>query len=249
MDAGASASAEAVRRRRRTRLRRLLALSISVAATVAVVAARRSGWVPTQPAAGEVALGAGAALALVLVWPDRSGRWSAGAAGERATARALAGAEDDGYVILHDQRLPGQRWNLDHLLIGPPGVVVIETKQWAVPVRVARRRRPAVLRHYEWQVEAVERVLGPAQVPVRQFLCVHGAKVQRRWWARGAPVGDGAHLRRWMRRLPRRLSASEVENLALVARRTFVSDATGERHTHARTAGPDRALVERSSEW
>lgn len=162
-----------------------------------------------------------AAAVAVVLWPSGAGRWAAGAAGERATALALAGVEDDGWTVLHDVRLPGRRWNLDHLLVGPPGIVIVETKQWATPVRVARRHRPAVLRPVEWQVEEVERAVRRPEVPVRLFLCVHGASVRRRWWARRAPVGDGTHLRRWLRRLPRALGPGDVAGLARVVRRTF----------------------------
>lgn len=163
-----------------------------------------------------------AAAVVVGLWPSRAGRWAAGATGERTTARALAGVEAEGWTVLHDLGRRDRRWNLDHLLVGPPGLVVVETKQWATPVRVARRRRPAVLRSVEWQVEAVERAVGRPDVPVHQFLCVHGAAVRRRWWARRAPVGDGAHLRRWLRRLPGALGREEVHDLVTIVRSTFV---------------------------
>jgi hypothetical protein len=146
-----------------------------------------------------------AVVALVATaWPGRrAGRWASGAAGERRTAAALEGLEADGWTVLHDVRLPGRRWNLDHVLLGPPGVVVVESKQWRTPVRV-RRRRPRIWQErVGWQVEAVEAAVG-GRLPVHGFLCVHGAAVRRSTWtgARWAPVGDGPHLRRWLRRLP-----------------------------------------------
>lgn len=50
---------------------------------------------------------------------------------EPATARALAGLADVGCELLHDRRWPGTRTgNLDHLVVGPGGVFVVDTKCW-----------------------------------------------------------------------------------------------------------------------
>ena len=142
--------------------------------------------------------------AVIVAWPGRrAGRWAAGAAGERRTAEALHGVEREGWAVLHDVRLRGRRWNLDHVLVGPGGVVVVETKQWRTPVRALRRHPRIVEERVGWQVDALRTATG-GRVAVHGFLCVHGAPV-RRWrltGARWAPVGDGRHLRRWLRRLP-----------------------------------------------
>lgn len=145
-----------------------------------------------------------AIAALVAAWPSRkAGRWAAGAAGERATARALDGVEREGYTVLHDVHLEGRRWNLDHVLLGPAGVVLVESKQWRRPVTVHRRWPKVVEERVGWQIDAVSAALG-GDAAVHGFVCVHGARVKRRWWAgaRNAPIGDGRHLRRWLRRLP-----------------------------------------------
>ena len=141
---------------------------------------------------------------VVAAWPGRrAGRWAAGAAGERRTAAALEGLEAEGWTVLHDVRLARRRWNLDHVLLGAPGVVVVETKQWRDPVRIVRRHPRIWDERVAWQVNAVAEAVGP-DTPVHGFLCVHGAPVRRWWWtgARWAPVGDPRHLRRWLRRLP-----------------------------------------------
>jgi hypothetical protein len=57
--------------------------------------------------------------------------WRRGAAGERRTARLLGPLERYGWAILHDLALPGSRANLDHLVIGPGGVFVIDSKQYS----------------------------------------------------------------------------------------------------------------------
>jgi hypothetical protein len=56
--------------------------------------------------------------------------WRRGAVGERRTARLLGPLERHGWAILHDLALPGSRANLDHLMIGPGGVFVIDSKQY-----------------------------------------------------------------------------------------------------------------------
>ena len=161
----------------------------------------RAGWSPAF-------LAAVATTGLVVAaWPSRAGRWAAGAAGERATARALDGIDDEGWAVLHDVRLPGRRWNLDHVLVGPAGVVIVDSKQWRTPLTVRRRWPRVVEEHVGWQIDAVAAVLrdsGQRDTAVHGFVCVHGAAVRRTWWtgARNAPIGDARHLRRWLRRLP-----------------------------------------------
>ena len=61
--------------------------------------------------------------------PDASA-WRRGAAGERRTARLLGPLERQGWAVLHDLAVPGSRANLDHLVIGPGGVFVIDSKQY-----------------------------------------------------------------------------------------------------------------------
>ena len=98
--------------------------------------------------------------------------WRRGAAGERRTARLLDPLERHGWAVLHDLAVPGSRANIDHLVIGPGGVFVIDSKQYrgrhgarvpwgkvvtqGVPV-VAARRLPSML----CQLPAV---LGPERV-------------------------------------------------------------------------------------
>lgn len=61
-----------------------------------------------------------------------AGAWAAGADGERRVAAALAPLPTE-WLVLHDRLLmPGLAdSNLDHLLVGPAGVVLIDAKNWA----------------------------------------------------------------------------------------------------------------------
>lgn len=62
--------------------------------------------------------------------------WEKGAEGEVAVARALE-ALPEGWVALHDLAWPGrQRANLDHVVVGPGGVFIVDAKNWSGRVEV-----------------------------------------------------------------------------------------------------------------
>jgi hypothetical protein len=75
--------------------------------------------------------GCGAALMLVLAFidapPHHVERWRQGAEGERRTARSLRGLSKADWQVIHDVDVG--RGNIDHVLVGPAGVFVLETKQ------------------------------------------------------------------------------------------------------------------------
>src|SRR6478735_12731586 len=62
----------------------------------------------------------------------QAGAWSAGADGERRVAAALD-VLPPGWHVHHDRLLrPGRtRTNLDHIVIGPSGLYLVDTKNWA----------------------------------------------------------------------------------------------------------------------
>ena len=58
-------------------------------------------------------------------------RYERGAHGEEVTAAALAGLPA-GWTVLHDVAWPDRKLaNIDHVVVGPPGVFVIDSKNWA----------------------------------------------------------------------------------------------------------------------
>jgi len=102
----------------------------------AVVAVGLTAWMLATQALPQLAALAGITVAAGLAWllrfhvsPDTLA-WRRGAAGERRTARLLAPLERRGWAVLHDLAIPGSQANLDHLVIGPGGVVVIDSKQY-----------------------------------------------------------------------------------------------------------------------
>jgi hypothetical protein len=63
--------------------------------------------------------------------------WQRGAEGEEATANALAQLPSGTWTVFHDVKWPGRRYaNVDHIVVGPPGVFVIDSKNWSGQVAV-----------------------------------------------------------------------------------------------------------------
>ncbi|MDP9371836.1 MAG: NERD domain-containing protein, partial [Chloroflexota bacterium] len=60
----------------------------------------------------------------------RAARFGAGARGEDALARTLRRELDDEWTLYRNLRLPGRRADLDAVLTGPPGVVLLENKAY-----------------------------------------------------------------------------------------------------------------------
>ena len=60
--------------------------------------------------------------------PERPTSWQQGAAGEEAVGRRFERLIREGFAVLHDRRKPGSRWNIDHIVVGPQGVYVIDAK-------------------------------------------------------------------------------------------------------------------------
>ena len=66
----------------------------------------------------------------------KADQWERGAQGERETAAALAGLPA-GWTVLHDVAWPDRQLaNIDHVVVGPPGVFVIDTKNWSGRIEV-----------------------------------------------------------------------------------------------------------------
>jgi len=131
----------------------------------------------------------GLVAAALVAWrlrfrPSEQARaWQRGAHGERQTARLLNRLGRDGYVVLHDLAMPGSPANVDHLVIGPSGVFLIDSKQWTGSVQQGadglvwhnHYRLDRTLATIRWQAETLGPLLG---IPAAPLLCVHGAHVQ-----------------------------------------------------------------------
>jgi hypothetical protein len=152
---------------------------------------RSLAWrVPLIVAAGLPWAGlVGLAVAVLVGWrlrfrPSEQARtWQRGAQGERRTARLLRRLARVGFVVFHDLAVPGFQANVDHLVIGPTGVFVIDSKQWTGNVHQGadgliwhnHYRLDRTLETVRWEAETIGRMLGTRAAAL---LCVHGAHVQ-----------------------------------------------------------------------
>jgi hypothetical protein len=183
---GASAHAE-YRRRRATEL---AAWTHSLPwRVVAMVAASMTSWLAAAHVVAHLAAPAGVTVAVGLGWLLRfrvapaTLAWQRGAAGELRTARLLAPLERQGWAVLHDLAIPGSAANIDHLVIGPGGVVVVDTKQYRGQLRLdqdgllwhGRRLLVSALRTTLWEADQADEVLGVADIDVAAIIAVHGA--------------------------------------------------------------------------
>jgi hypothetical protein len=134
-----------------------------------------------MPAGGSQAVQA-VRSALDAVWVGkqrdrRSARHRAGCKGERAVCAALSRLATQGYHHLDDLRWradPESKANLDHLVVGPSGVFVVDAKNWAgrVEVRGTNAFHNGVpcddrLIALGWLTHRVEEVLLAAGIAVR----------------------------------------------------------------------------------
>ncbi|MGI5274151.1 nuclease-related domain-containing protein [Nonomuraea sp. CA-218870] len=157
--------------------------------------------------------------------------WRKGAAGERATARRLRTLELAGYTVLHDLAIPHSNANIDHLVIGPTGVFVIDSKKWhrRTTVRAATGtlwigRTPinAVVRPVLFEVRRAGEVLSQAtgrHVEVLAVIAVHGPRLPRyrAITAHGVTLLRATRLVGWITRHPHRYDTAEVSTLTTAA--------------------------------
>jgi len=102
-----------------------------------------------------------------------------GSADERA-AVALEALPRERWRVLHDVPWPGRpREVIEHVVVGPAGVFVIDTKTWSGTVtvragvlRLDKYSRQGALTHVEEAARAVSAHLRTARCPVRPVLCL-----------------------------------------------------------------------------
>jgi hypothetical protein len=176
------------------------------------------------PHGGLVGLAAAALVAWRLRFrPSEQARtWQRGATGERHTARLLDRLTRDGYVVFHDLAVPGSPANVDHLVIGPTGLFVIDSKQWTGSVQQGadglawHNHYPLdrTLETVRWEAETMSRLLG---THIAALLCVHGANVHGGGLHTQGVAIVPAYLLRSALGYDRVLSDADVELLATTA--------------------------------
>jgi hypothetical protein len=156
--------------------------------------------------------------------------WRRGAVGERRTARLLGQLELHGWAVLHDLAVPRSQANIDHLLIGPGGVFVIDSKQFRGRLQLDPSGRlwhgsfplaPA-LRAVSFEADQTAQVLTDPDVVVVPVMAIHGTQVP---WGKvvmdGVRVVPARRLPSMLRQLPAVLGPERVAAVAGQARIRF----------------------------
>jgi len=143
---------------------------------------------------------------VLLVWGGRRlGNFLKGAKGEEWVAHELAFLNAD-YTVFNGLRLAGGKQNFDHIVVGPSGVFVVETKNWKGSVEFRNGRlyaggkepsRPPLR-----QVKAATAELvaflgdsGKGGVPVHPLLCFISTRLPEEVMnVNGVVVCSGARL-------------------------------------------------------
>ena len=174
---------------------------------------------------------AGVGIVAQQLVPRQSTRaWATGAEGEVRTAKFLDPLASEGFVVMHDLRIPMSMANIDHLVIGPTGVFVVETKNIAGTLKVRggdatiAGRRIGVVDEVESELDAVWNAIGATleerDLVLQPVICAHRAGLP--WFrsrAAGIPIVSGRGLVRLIRGQPEVLSPDEVSDLREIAER------------------------------
>jgi Nuclease-related domain len=171
-----------------------------------------------------------------------------GAIGEEATAMELSVLTAKGWTVFHDVRWPGRSFaNVDHVVIGAPGIFVIDSKNWngriAIRDGVLRqngyRREPAVAGATEaaLAVAQLTDVVAPNRVlPVLCFVRDEPLS----GWARDVIVCSSSNLVQMLESRPNVLTAAQVRDASLQLDALLSPRATGTRPARSRSHAPRR---------
>lgn len=157
--------------------------------------------------------------------------WFSGAVGERRVGALLSRLERaGGWHVLHSVPVGMRGADIDHVVVGPPGVVTINTKHhpgqrvWvgARSVLVAGSRQP-YLRSSEHEAQRAAALLTATlgrPVPVQAAIVVVGAaSLTIKESPPSVTVIDARRLLRWLERRPAVLDAHRVAEIAAAAAR------------------------------
>lgn len=139
------------------------------------------------------------------------GAWRKGAIGEQAVGRRLDRLPHERWAVVHDVTIGSRGANLDHLVIGAPGVFAVNTKHLSGTVTVYDR---AILRNGQKtdfvvkalrEARTVQSRMGAAlgrPVPVWSVIVVMGARMAVRSRPANLTVLDAWDVPQWFVHLP-----------------------------------------------
>lgn len=166
--------------------------------------------------------------------PRRALAFAHGAEGEERTAQTLGGL-GAGWTVWHDLHWPGRpRANIDHVVIGPGGVFVVDSKHWSgtVTVIAGRVRQNGHVRETEVAAIgeaslAVARLVPAYADSVSGVLClVRDEPVRGR--SRDVLMCSTATLVEMLESRPARLTPYDIERIATTLQRAMRTYAVSE---------------------
>jgi hypothetical protein len=163
--------------------------------------------------------------------------------GERATAAVLDELPSGQWRVLHDVPWPGRpRANIDHIVIGPAGVFVVDSKNWSGAISVrggvlrqGRYAREGAVAASEQAARAVARMLRLPASKVKPILCLV-REDELVAATRDVTVCSTGSIVQVLTSRPRTLSEVHVRSLAVELERHRVrSAATASRPSRSRS--------------
>ena len=132
--------------------------------------------------------------------------WRRGARGERRTARQLRPLLRRGWVVFHDLAIPRSGANADHLVIGPGGVFLIDSKNWRGRLLLGP---DGTLWHGSYPVTATLATIGFEAAAIADILRIPGHSVQPMMVLHGSTIPWGEQYLGGVAVMPaRRLAAT-----------------------------------------
>jgi Nuclease-related domain len=158
--------------------------------------------------------------------------WRVGAKGERKVGRTLRLARPFGWRALHAVPVGSRGSDIDHVLIGPGGVVTLNTKHHrGQRVKAGRFRifvggqQTRYAQHSQHEARRASRLIAAATgrpITVTSAVVIVGARRLRGSQTDGIPVLTRTGLLIWLLRRPHTLTKTERNELFELARRSTV---------------------------
>jgi len=115
----------------------------------------------------------GGSAALREAQSQRDPKWLKGATGEYMMDTSLRKRLKDEAIILTDRRVPGAKSNIDHIVIAPTGVWIIDSKKWKGKIEYKAESLTSVNMHLfvggKDRTSEVESIYGLV-IPVAQLI-------------------------------------------------------------------------------
>ena len=153
--------------------------------------------------------------------PQTTRAWLQGAVGEERLGRVFATSLPESVIALHDRGMPGSRANIDHIVVAPNGVWVIDAKLYGGKVRrqtfgppwrretavfVRGRDQTKLIRAMPRQIAAVREAIAPDpladDIVVRAAVCF----VDSDWSLFAKPFEISGVLVTWPQKLVERIA-------------------------------------------